>query len=101
MVFDLRRALLAKEEKDSARLMDFEFRQRARSFRLLGAILDIAPAALVREIALHDDLAILEALARDLQMSREELGHHYARCRAEAYAQLVGEIGDPTPHQLG
>lgn len=101
MVFDLRRALLAKEEKDSARLMDFEFRQRARSFRLLAAILDIDPAALVREIAQHDDSAILDALANDLPMSREELGLHYARCRADAYAQLVGELGDPTPHRLG
>ena len=101
MVFDLRRALLAKEEKDSARLMDFEFRQRARSFRLLAAILDIDPATLVREIAQHDDLAILDALANDLSMSREELGLHYAKCRADAYAQLVGELGDPTPHRLG
>lgn len=101
MAFDLRRALLAKEEKDTARLMDFEFRQRGRSFRLLAAILDIDPAALVREIALHDDPAILDALANDLPMSREELGHRYIRCRADAYAQLVGELGDPTPHRLG
>jgi len=101
MVFDLRRALLAKEEKDTARLLEFEFRQRARSFRLLAAILDIDPAALVREIALHDDQAILDALANDLPISREELGFHYAKCRADAYAQLVGELGDPTPHRLG
>ncbi|MBA4752375.1 MAG: hypothetical protein H2055_09145 [Sphingopyxis sp.] len=101
MVFDLRRALLAKEEKDSARLMDFEFRQRARTFRLLAAALEIDPQTLVREIALYDDPAILDALANDLPMSREDLGHHYTKCRAEAYAQLVGEIGDPTPHRLG
>ncbi|MBE1528818.1 hypothetical protein GGC65_003274 [Sphingopyxis sp. OAS728] len=101
MVFDLRRALLAKEEKDTARLLDFEFRQRARTFRLLAATLDLDPAVLVREIALHDDPAILDALANDLPMSREELGHHYARCRADAYAQLVGELGDPTPHRFG
>jgi len=101
MVFDLRRALLAKEEKDTARLLDFEFRQRARTFRLLAAILDIDPGVLVREIALHDDPTILNALANDMPMSREELGHHYTKCRAEAYAQLVGELGDPTPHRLG
>ena len=101
MVFDLRRALLAKEEKDSARLMDFEFRQRARTFRLLAAALEIDPQTLVREIALYDDPAILDALANDLPMSREDLGHNYTKCRAEAYAQLVGEIGDPTPHRLG
>jgi len=101
MVFDLRRALLAKEEKDSARLMDFEFRQRARTFRLLAAALEIDPQTLVREIALYDDPAILAALANDRPMLREDLGHHYTKCRAEAYAQLVGEIGDPTPHRLG
>lgn len=101
MVFDLRRALLAKEEKDSARLMDFGFRHRARTFRLLAAGLGIDAGALVREIALHDDPAILDALANDLPMSRDDLGHHYARCRADAHRQLVAELGDPTPHRLG
>lgn len=101
MVFDLRRALLAKEEKDSARLMDFEFRQRARSFRLLAAMLDIDASALVRETVMHGDVAILDGLANALPMSRDDLGRHYAKCRAEAYAQLVGELGDPTPHRLG
>lgn len=101
MAFDLRRALLSKEEKDSARLMDFEFRQRARSFRLIAEALGIDSAVLVREIALHDDRAILDGLANDLPKSREELGELYAKCRAQAYQQLVAEIGDPTPHRLG
>lgn len=101
MVFDLRRALLSKEEKDSARLMDFEFRQRARSFRLMASALGIDGAALVRMIALHGDPAILDALANDLPKSREELGELYARCRADAYGQLVAELGEPTPHRLG
>lgn len=101
MVFDLRRALLSKEEKDSARLMDFEFRQRARSFRLMAAALEIDADALVRTIALHGDPAILDALANDLPKSREELGDLYVKCRADAYRQLVGELGDPTPHRLG
>ncbi len=101
MVFDLRAALLRKEEIESARLMDFEFRQRARTFRLMAAALDIEPSVLVKAIAQHGDAAILDGLANDLPKSREELGHLYARCRADAYAQLVGELGDPTPHRLG
>ena len=101
MVFDLRAALLRKEEIESARLMDFEFRQRARTFRLIAAALDIEPSVLVKAIALHGDAAILDGLANELPKSREELGQLYARCRADAYAQLVGELGDPTPHRLG
>jgi len=101
MAFDLRRALLGKEDKDSARLMDFEFRQRARTFRLMAEALGIDSAALVRTIALHTDPAILDGLANDLPKSREELGELYVRCRADAHRQLAGELGDPTPHRLG
>ena len=101
MVFDLRRALLSKEEKESARLMDFEFRQRGRSFRLIAAALGLSGDALVREIALSGDEAILDRLVVDRGIARAELGALYARCRAEAYWQLVEELGDPTPHRLG
>ncbi|MBN8845274.1 MAG: hypothetical protein J0H88_18720 [Sphingomonadales bacterium] len=101
MAFDLRAALLRKEEKESARLMDFEFRQRARCFRLMAEALGIDSAALVRAIALHADAAILDGLANDLPRSREELGQLYAKCRADAHRQLVDELGDPTPHRLG
>src|SRR5690349_16106879 len=36
MVFDLGKAMRKKEEFESARLADFEFRQRARTFRLMA-----------------------------------------------------------------
>lgn len=101
MVFDLRRALLSKEEKESARLMDFEFRQRARSFRLIAEALGIDRNALVAAIAQHGDAAILDGLANDLPKSREELGDLYAKCRAQTYRELVAELGDPAPHRLG
>lgn len=101
MVFDLRRALLSKEEKETARLMDFAFRQRARSFRLIAEALGIDTGALVAAIAVHDDAAILDGLANDLPKSREELADLYAECRALAHRQLVAELGDPTPHRLG
>jgi hypothetical protein len=101
MVFDLRRALLSKEEKESSRLMDFEFRQRARSFRLIAEALGLPADDLVRQIALSGDEAILDRLVADQGIARSELGEIYARCRAEARRQLVQERGDPTPHRLG
>lgn len=101
MVFDLRRALLSKEEKESSRLMDFEFRQRARSFRLIAEALGLPGDELVREIALSGDEAILDRLVAERGIARTELGDLYARCCAEAYRQLVEELGDPTPHRLG
>lgn len=101
MTFDLRAALLRKEEVESARLMDFEFRQRARTFRLMAEALGVETHALVQAIALHEDAAILDGLANDLPKSREELGQLYMVCRAKAHAQLVGELGDPSPHRLG
>lgn len=101
MAFDLRAALLRKEEVESARLMDFEFRQRARTFRLLAEALGVGGDELVSEIALSDDAGILDRLVAERRLDRAELGASYARCRAEAYRQLVGELGDPTPHRLG
>ena len=101
MVFDLRRALLSKEEKESSRLMDFEFRQRARSFRLVAEALGLPGDELVRQIALSGDQAILDKLIADQGIVRVEMDALYARCRAEAYRQLVEERGDPTPHRLG
>ena len=101
MVFDLRRALLSKEEKESSRLMDFEFRQRARSFRLIAEALGLPGDELVREIAASGDEAILDRLVAERGIARTELGDLYARCCAEAYRQLVEELGDPTPHRLG
>lgn len=101
MVFDLRRALLSKEEKESSRLMDFEFRQRARSFRLIAEALGLPADELVRRIALSDDAAILDRLATEHPVARAELREIHARCRAEAYRQLVAERGDPAPHRLG
>lgn len=92
MVFDLRGALLKKVEVESARLDDFEFRQRARTFRLIAGRLGIAPDPVVAEIATDPDEAIL---AR-----HPEFLAHYEECRALARLQLIDERGDPTPYKL-
>ena len=92
MVFDLRGALLKKEEFESARLADFEFRLRARTMRLLADKLGRPPEELVAQIALKSDEAILA--------ETPSLAEHYDACRSEARRQLIGERGDPTPYKL-
>lgn len=100
MAFDLRAALLRKQETETARLVDFDFRLRARTMRLLAAELREPPAALVALIALHPDDEILARLA-ECHLDRASALHGlYARARAEARAQLIAEHGDPSPHRL-
>lgn len=101
MVWDLRGALLKKEEFESARLQNFDFRQRARTMRLLAAELGDDPQSLAVQIAEQDDDAILSALAHRTGRSPAALGQLYRECQAEARRQLIIEIGDPTPHRLG
>lgn len=50
MAFDLRSALLRKQEFESARLDDFEFRLRARTMRLIAARLGVDADALAGRI---------------------------------------------------
>lgn len=103
MVWDLRGALLKKEEFESARLIAFEFRQRARTMRLLAPRIapDLSADALVGEIALSDDEAILRKLAVAYpQIGEETLQAAYLQCREESRVQLIAEIGDPTPHRF-
>jgi hypothetical protein len=97
MAFDLRAALLKKAEVETARLVDFEFRLRARTMRVLAAQIGEDADALVGRIVHADDAAILDGLetARGLA-----LGADYRRSLAEARAQLIDEVGDPSPYRL-
>lgn len=97
MVWDLRGALLKKEEFESARLQNFEFRQRARAMRLLAERIGEDPQALAVETAEHDDEVILARLAG----IHGDLTEMFHECQALARTQLIVEIGDPTPHRLG
>lgn len=96
MVFDLRGALLKKEEVESARLMDFEFRLRARTMRLLAARLGVRPGDLVAMVAQGDDDTILARLRRD----HPDIDGHYVEAREGARRELIAERGDPTPYKL-
>lgn len=102
MVWDLRSALLKKEDVESARLQDFAFRLRVRSFRLLAERIGGAGGAAIAEhlgIASEEKLIAL-ALEADPDLDRAAIMPMLAAAQAEAQAQLIGEVGDPTPHRL-
>lgn len=100
MAWDLRGAMLKKQEVESARLAEFDYRWRARTMRLLAARLDpaLSADAMAAETARRDDDAILADLAaRYPDAGVREL---HDQCRAEARRALIEELGDPTPHRL-
>lgn len=96
MVFDLRGALLKKEEVESARLMDFEFRLRARTMRLLAGKLAVEEAELLGQVALHGD----EGILAELRPAYPGVDAMFHEAQVEARRQLIAERGDPTPHKL-
>ena len=100
--FDLGRAMAKKGEFESARLADFEFRRRARTFRLMAERIgrEADPARVVGMIAQRDDDAILKELAERFPQYAQQLASLYDQCSAEARMQLIKERGDPTPHRL-
>lgn len=102
MVWDLRGALLKKEERESARLMDFEFRLRARTFRLMAEKIGRTADRdrVVGMIAKMDDDAILAELAKRFPEHAAKLPELYAEAGAEARKQLIAERGDPSPYRL-
>lgn len=98
MVFDLRRALLAKEERESARLMEFEFRLRARTLQLLAVRIDRDAAALARLVTDGDDCTIIERLQDELPAM--QIADAFETARRVAERELKSELGDPAPHPL-
>ena len=100
MAFDLRGAMLKKQEVESARLAEFDYRWRARTMRLLAARLDAGLSAddMAAETARHDDEAILADLAA--RYPDAGVQRLYEQCHAQARIALIEELGDPTPHRL-
>ncbi len=101
MVFDLGKAMRKKEEFESGRLLDFEFRQRVRATRLLARKLGVDEAALVGEIALRREDDLLALVASQTARSRDDIASVYGQCLGEARRQVIAERGDPTPNRLG
>ncbi len=102
MVFDLGKAMAKKGEFESARLADFEFRQRARTFRLMAERIgrEADPVRVVGMIAQMDDEAILKVLSQDFPEHADRIDRLYDECSVDARAQLISELGDPTSHRL-
>lgn len=100
MVWDLRGALLKKQENETARLADFAFRHRVRTMRLLAAALGRDADAFARAVVHRTDVAILADLASDDAADPAALDRLYLECQAEARRQLIDERGDPAPHRL-
>ena len=101
MVWDLGKAMRKKEEFESFRLMDFDFRQRVRATRLFARMLGLDEAALVGEIAVRNNEGLLDWVAQRTSHSKNELTSVYQSCLDEARLQLIAERGDPTPNRLG
>jgi hypothetical protein len=100
MAFDLGSSMRKKEEFESARLMDFEFRSRARATRLLATMIGLDErdaSALIAECYEH---AVLDRLATMSGRDLAFLSDQYERCLAAARHTLIAERGDPTPHKL-
>jgi hypothetical protein len=101
MVWDLRRALLKKEEFESGRLTDFEFREMVRALRLLAERLDQPVRPMLDELAERGETAALEWLATHSGQAGSEVDLRYRQARAEVRRQLIAERGDPSPIRLG
>lgn len=101
MVRDLGKAMRKKEEFESARLMDFAFRERARATRFLARFYDLDEGLLVREIAVRNEDGVLDLVARQTGREEREIAAAYQRCPGAARRELIAERGDPTPYRLG
>jgi hypothetical protein len=101
MVFDLGKAMSKKEEWESARLLDFEFRRRARATRMTAEALGLDEGQAAHVVATTAEADIAGLLAELAGAEPQEVAAAYHRNIATAHAQLVAERGDPTPHRLG
>ena len=100
MVWDLRGALLKKEERESARLAEFEFRHRARTIRLTARAIGLDETNVVAKAATVKPGTLIGWLAEQHDGSAEEFATLHQQSSEEARRQLIEELGDPTPHRL-
>jgi hypothetical protein len=101
MVFDLGKAMSKKEEWESARLLDFEFRRRARATRMTAQALGLDDTQAAQVVATTAEGDIPDRLAQLAGVDAQGVAADYHRNIAAAHSQLVAERGDPTPHRLG
>lgn len=90
-----------KEEFESARLIDFDFRRRVRAARLLAANLGLDEAIVSDLVATLPEADVLARMADLAGVAETEVSAMYPPLVAQAHRQLVVERGDPTPYRLG
>jgi prolyl-tRNA editing enzyme YbaK/EbsC (Cys-tRNA(Pro) deacylase) len=100
MVWDLRGALLKKEERESSRLAEFEFKHRVRTLRLLARKFSLDETSLVSLVAQGTDEAALAAIASAHHLDELILKDAFARCAEVARNELIRELGNPAPYRL-
>jgi hypothetical protein len=100
MTWDLTKALHLKAEFETARLLDFEFRQRARAVSLFAKRHGIDPHSIVGEIAEHDDAGMISLFCDRTGLGQAEAAAAYDAALKQARQQLVAERGDPAPHRM-
>ena len=93
MVWDLRGALLKKEERESARLADFEFRHRARTLRLVAQAMALDEAEVASKVATMKPGGLLDWLGEQHEGGPDGLQALLDQCSAEARRQLIKELG--------
>ena len=92
--------MLKKEERDSARLMEFEFRHRARTFQLLAKAVGVERNETAGQIMRMNDSGVLTWLAQATGCDDSALQGAFAQCAVEARRQLIEEVGNPAAHRL-
>lgn len=111
MTFDLGRIMQQKQERECARLDDFDFRLRARTIRIVATwggeqshdseVFD--PSTWVRQIATQSFETVLSDLRAALcdPVDGQVWNGIVGEAKREAQRSLICEFGDPTPIRLG
>lgn len=99
-MFDLGLAMRKKEEFETARLLDFDFRRRARATRMLADWLALDNATAAHVMASVPESEVPERLATLTGVDVAVVRDRYAACIAQAHAALLIERGDPAPHRM-
>ena len=100
MVLDLGKALLRKEEYESARLTEFEFTEMVRALKALAAEREVPTEPLLGTLIDRGLDAAVASLV-DGEAGLQRAWADYLRLRAIAREQLIAERGDPSPIRLG
>lgn len=99
-MFDFGLAMQKKGEFETARLIDFEFRRRARTSKLLARSLGVSEEDAINLVASTDENDALVRFSEIASVSEEIAAAKYRRLSKIVHAQLVAELGDPSPHRL-